>query len=143
MYDDSMEIMVPSHLQYSNGMLVSQYTWLSDDKKTVINVSKGAADLLEGDIDIRLNEYYKGFCGSIKNFECDSVKKRVINGRMYGELQYTSCMMGYLFFNIFMIGSYEGHELIFSIQCMESERKDNIHIFENISDSLRILKKHY
>jgi hypothetical protein len=142
MYDEGIEIMIPSHLKISNSLLVSQYNWMSDDRKTVINVTRGSADLQESDIDLRLNEYYKRFNRDIKNFECKRVNKRRINGKTYGELQYLSCMMGYCFFNIFILGSYEGRELVFSIQCIDSNSKENLHIFENISDSLRILRKH-
>lgn len=50
-------------------------------------------------------------------------------------------MTGYCFYNIFLLGNYRNREFIVTIQCMEGDRAANAHIFENISDSIRILRK--
>lgn len=141
LYDEGMEIMIPSHLKCADSFIPSQHSWMSEDRRTVINVTRGGADLLEMNLGLRLNEYYKKFSKDISSFECRHINKRRINGQTYGEMQYLSQMMGYCFFNIFLLGTYEGRELIITIQCIEYESKTNMHIFENISDSLRLLRR--
>ena len=93
-------------------------------------------------LDGRLNEYYKRFCKEVNQFVCKQISKRTINRKIFGELQYLSHVTGYCFYNIFLLGSYKRQELIVTIQCMESKRKEYMHIFEYIMDSIRILKKH-
>ena len=141
LYDDRMEIMVPSNLKLTDSLGSSLYNWISEDKKTVIHVARGGADLEEDDLNMRLNEYYKRFSKDITNFECMRIAKRRMNGRTYGEMQYTSCMTGYCFYNVFLLGSYEDRELIVTLQCLNCDKAANAHIFENISDSLRLLRK--
>ena len=141
LYDEGMEIMIPSNLELTDTFGSSQYSWLSKDRKTVVNVTRGGADLTVEEIDLRLNEYYKGFCRGIKQFESQQIAKRMINGRSFGEIQYLSCVTGYCFYNIFLLGVYEGREVIVTIQCLEQEWEANARIFGLIADSLRWLKK--
>ncbi len=141
LYDEGIEIMIPSDIRPSDSFVPSHNCWLSKDRRTVINVTRGAADLTEENLSIRLNEYYKSFCKDIGQFECLNITKRVINRRTYGEIQYLSHVTGYCFYNIFLLGNYRKREFIVTIQCMESDRAANVHIFENISDSIRILRK--
>ena len=141
LYDEGMEIMIPSNLELTDTFGSSQYSWLSKDRKTVVNVTRGGADLTVEEIDLRLNEYYKGFCRGIKQFESQQIAKRMINGRSFGEIQYLSCVSGYCFYNIFLLGVYEGREVIVTIQCLEQEWEANARIFGLIADSLRWLKK--
>ncbi|MDE7478234.1 MAG: hypothetical protein K2M91_09845 [Lachnospiraceae bacterium] len=141
LYNEGIEIMIPSDMKPIDSFVPLKNSWLSKDKKTVINVTRGGDDLTEENLNYRLNEYYKNFCKNINHFECVQVKKRTINRRIFGEIQYLSHVTGYCFYNIFLLGSYEDMELVITIQCMESSRAANMHIFENISDSVRILKK--
>jgi hypothetical protein len=141
MYDDGMEIMIPAHIDSTEAILAEQYLWISKDKKTIISVARGLDDLETEDIENRLSEYYRVFRRDIKDFKCKLLKKRSINLKPYGEIRYYSKMMGYNFFNMFYLGAYEGREVIFTIQCIESEMKSNLHIFEIIADSLRIKRK--
>ena len=141
LYDEGMEIMIPSNLERTDTFGSSQYSWLSKDRKTVVNVTRGGADLTVEEIDLRLNEYYKGFCRGIKQFESQQIAKRMINGRSFGEIQYLSCVTGYCFYNIFLLGVYEGREVIVTIQCLKQEWEANARIFGLIIDSLRWLKK--
>ena len=90
LYDDGIEIMIPSDIRPSESFVPSQNSWLSRDKRTVVQVTRGAADLTEDNLGIRLNEYYKSFCKDIGHFECIHVTKRVINRRTYGEIKYLS-----------------------------------------------------
>lgn len=141
LYDEGVEIMIPSDIRPSESFLASQNSWLSKDKKTVIHISRGGADLTEENLNSQLNEYYKGFCRDVRHFQCRHIKRRMINRNVFGEIQYTSRVTGYPFYNVFLLGSYQGRELVITIQCMEHQWTPNEHIFENIIDSIRILKR--
>lgn len=153
LYKDGMEIMIPSHLHmlteetHASGQearmgdtFVSNYNWLSDDRRVVINVTSGN-EIMQDNLLQRLQEYYDGFKAQVNEFECLKVTKRRINGYDYGELQYSSQIMGYEFFTIFILGSYEGKEVILTQQCMERDKKKWMAIFMNISESLRVKRK--
>ena len=133
--------MIPSYIQQAESFLPSRNSWLSKDKRTVINIAQGGEDLTNENLDGRLNEYYKRFCKEVNQFVCKQISKRTINRKIFGELQYLSHVTGYCFYNIFLLGSYKRQELIVTIQCMESSREENEHIFENISDSIRVLRR--
>lgn len=141
LYDDGVGIIIPSDIKPAESFVPSQNSWMSKDKKTVINVTRGGADLTEEDLNNRLNEYYKRFCRDISQFDCKKISRRTINRRTYGEIQYLSHVTGYSFYNIFLLGSYGGSELVVTIQCMEGSRAANAHIFEIVSDSIRILRQ--
>jgi hypothetical protein len=141
MYEEGMQIMIPSHLKQMESLLASQYTWSSEDKKTLINVTRGHTDLEEGNLESRFDEYYRRFTESVKGFECQYAKKRSINFRPYMELRYCSKMARYKFFNIFLLGAYEGRELLVTIQYLEGDSDYDIRVFENIEDSLRVNRK--
>lgn len=141
LYDDGVEIMIPSGLKPAESFVPSQNSWISKDKKTVINVTRGAKDLTDESLSNRLDEYYKGFCKNISHFDCKKVSRRTINRRLYGEIQYLSHVTGYPFYNMFLLGNYGGRELVVTIQCTESSRTANAHIFEIIAESIRILRK--
>jgi hypothetical protein len=141
LFNDGVEIMIPSDIERSESFLPSQNSWLSKDKRTVINVARGGEDLTNESLDGRLNEYYKRFCKEVNQFVCKQMSKRTINRNVFGELQYLSHVTGYCFYNIFLLGSYRSQELIVTIQCMESKRKEYLHIFAYIMDSIRIRKK--
>lgn len=153
LYKGGMEIMIPSHLHmltkenHTSGQkarmgdtFISNYNWLSEDRRVVINVTSGN-EILQDKLLQRLQEYYDGFKAQVSEFACLKVVKRRINGNEYGELQYSSQMMGYEFFTIFILGSYEGREIILTQQCMESDKKKWMPIFMNISESLRVKRK--
>ncbi len=141
LFDEGVEIMIPSDIEPSDFSAPSQNSWLSKDKKTVINVTRGGEELTDKSLNDRLNEYYKRFCKDISCFQCEKISRRTINRRIYGEIQYLSHMTSYCFYNIFLLGSYLGSELVVTIQCMESSRAAYEHIFENISDSIRVLRR--
>lgn len=154
LYEDGMEIMIPSHLhiveeeKHASGQearmgdrFVANYSWISDNRRVVINVTGGANNLTQEQLLERLHSYYDEFSDGASEFECIKIDKRWINGYDYGELQYRSEMAGYGFFNIFIIGIYEGREIVLTQQCMERDKKIWMPIFRNISESLRILRK--
>lgn len=143
LYDEGVEIMIPSDIQPSESFLSSQNRWLSKDRKTVICISRGGADLTEDNLNSRLNEYYKGFCREVCHFQCRHIIRRTVNRSVFGEIQYTSRVTGYPFYNVFLLGSYQGRELVITIQCMEHQWTANEHIFENIIDSIRIMKRQH
>lgn len=153
LYKEGMEIMIPSHLymlteeNHTSGQavrmgdtFVSNYNWLTDDRRVVINVT-GGNELLQDSLLQRLQEYYDRFKAQVNEFDCQKVTRRRINGHDYGELQYSSQMMGYEFFTIFILGSYEGREIILTQQCMERDKKIWMPIFMNVSESLRIKRR--
>ncbi|GFI22701.1 hypothetical protein IMSAGC011_01477 [Lachnospiraceae bacterium] len=141
LFNDGLEIMIPSDIKRSEAFLPFQNNWISKDKRTVINIARGGEDLTNDNLDDRLNEYYRRFCKEINQFVCKRIGKRTINRKIFGELQYLSHMTGYCFYNIFLLGSYKSQELIVTIQCMENRRKEYLYIFEHIIDSIRILRK--
>jgi len=114
---------------------------MSGDKKTVINVTRGGADLTDENLNNRLNEYYRKFCKDVSHFECRKISQRAINRRTFGEIQYLSHMTGYCFYNLFLLGSYRERELIVTIQCTEGGRLEEKNMFEYVADSIRILRK--
>jgi hypothetical protein len=140
-FEDGMEIMVPSMIKTASSLVSSQYLWQSDDKRILINAVQGCSKLTELDIDNRLDSYYYEFSKAVNGFECIHIKKIRIYGKNYGEIRYLSHMKGYDLFNMFILGTYEGRELVFTIQCLEAYAEYNMHIFENISDSIRVIKK--
>lgn len=141
LYDDGIEIMIPSDIRPADSFVPSQNSWMSKDKKTVINVTRGGADLTEENLNSRLNEYYKGFRRDVSHFDCEKISRRTINRKMYGEIRYLSHVAGYHFYNMFLLGSYERKELVVTIQCVEGSWGANEHIFGIISDSIRVLRK--
>lgn len=141
LFDDGVEIMIPSDIRPAGGLLPPPNSWLSMDRRTAINVAMGVAGLAEDGLSRRLNYYYKNFCRNIRQFECLHIRKRDINRHAYGEIQYLSNVTGYGFYNIFLLGNCMEKEFTVTIQCMESEMKEYMHIFENVSDSIRILRK--
>ncbi len=154
LYEDGMEIMIPSQLQLltepkhiegqeirMGDMWFSDYQWLSDDRRTVININNQEGAEASKDLLQRLQEYYDSFQNQAMEYECLQVTKRRMNGYDYGELQYRSEVAGYAFFTIFIIGVFEEREITLILQCMEYDRKKWLPVFRNISESLRILHK--
>jgi hypothetical protein len=140
LYDGEVEIMVPSYMKKTDAMLSAQYMWASNDGKIRINITQGSADLDKNGIDGRLSEYYHKFNKDTNGFKCRYIKKRNIYARPYGEIRYLSKMMGYDLFNMFLLGTYDGRELMLTIQCIAEDSNCNIRIFENIADSLKITR---
>jgi hypothetical protein len=140
LYDGGVEIMVPSYIKETAAMLSAQYLWATDDRKIRINITWGSADLEKNGIECRLSEYYHKFNKDINGFKCRYIKKRSIYTRPYGEIRYLSKMMGYDLFNMFLLGTYDGRELMLTIQCIAQDSDCNMRIFENIADSLKITK---
>lgn len=141
LYDERIEIMIPSELEEDRGFLTTQYSWATKDNKVIINVMRGASDLRESSIFERLDKYYRDFMGNLKEFECESINRCIINTHTYGVLRYSYDMTGYRFYNIFILGCCDDRELIVTLQCMNERKKEMLHIFDNIADSIRIKRK--
>lgn len=155
LYDGEMEIMLPSDLHmitdekkdgmYENQTIrlgdtrLSQYTWISEDRRVVVTVTKGGSDMLESELVMRMQDYYSKYKHDVPDFKCHSIVRRRINGHEYGQMRYSSEMMSYGFYNVFVLGTFHDREMIMTLQCMESERKTQEHIFSNITDSIKIL----
>jgi hypothetical protein len=142
LFDEGMEIMVPAYLEKKASMISEHYLWESADKKTSISVSRGEQGIEEADIAKRLDEYYLYFRKNTSGFKNKLTKTHKIYGSTYGQLRYYSKIGDYDFLNIFLLGEYEGREIIFSIQqCLNDEAVYKMTVFEIIWESLRPLKK--
>ena len=140
-FDEGVEIMIPSDIEPAGGFVPSENSWVSRDRRVVINAAMGVSDWADEGLDTRLDEYCKSFCKNMCYFQCLHIRKRDINRRTYGEIQYMSKVAGYGFYNIFMLGNCAGREFTVTIQCVESLREEYAHVFENISDSIRVLNR--
>lgn len=140
-YNDGVEMMIPSCLKEPTSRLFAQNSFVSDNKRVIVNVSRGADGLTQQLLETRLNEYCRGFAKDARKFECLRIDKRQFLDDLFVDLRYLSGMMGYQFYNAFVLGIYEGRELVVTMQCMQNETADNEHMFDFIADSIRILKK--
>ena len=61
--------MIPSNLELTDTFGSSQYSWLSKDRKTVVNVTRGGADLTVEEIDLRLMNIIKDFVEESNNLK--------------------------------------------------------------------------
>lgn len=139
-YNEGVEVMIPSCLKESASYAMLQNSFISDNKRVIVNIARGGSDLTQEQLDARLEDYYRGFARDVLAFDCLKINKRQFLGDLFGELRYLSNMMGYGFYNVFILGIYGGRELIVTMQCMADEITDNERMFENIADSIRILK---
>lgn len=138
LYDEKIEIMLPADLNESKVFFNNQHSWISEDRRRAINISRGGGSLCEEQVLFKLDEYYQSFERDILRFDCVDIKKHIINFHTFGDIRYWSDMMGYRFYNIFMLGCFEERELIITLQCMKEEQKTMKHVFDNIIDSMRI-----
>lgn len=152
LFDGKMEIMMPSNLRMITDekitdekllrigdIRLSQYAWVSADRKIAVSVIVGGSELVDSELAERMQYYYMKYKKDIQNFNCHSIRKRKINGSDYGQMIYSSEMMSYGFYNEFILGIFEGRELIMTLQCMENERENQAHIFSTIAASIKIL----
>jgi len=140
-YDGEVEMMIPSCLKQPISWPVVQNSFVSDNKRVIVNITRGAGSLTQDQIGTRMNEYCRGFARDVQGYECLRVDKRQFLNDSYIDLRYLSNMMGYQFYNAFILGVYGGRELIVTMQCVRNEAAENEHIFDIIADSIRILKK--
>lgn len=140
-YNDGIEMMIPSHFKKSVSFAAVQNSFMSENRRVVVNIARGAGNLTPDRLVTRMDAYYKEFTRDVLEFDCIARNQRQFLGDVFGELKYSSTMMGYLFYNVFILGIYGGRELIVTMQCVQEEAADNERIFENIADSIRILKK--
>lgn len=141
LYNGGIEIMLPSYIKESEAYTLGQNSFTSENRRVVVNITRGGGDLTQEQLITRMNEYYRSFAKDVPEFECLQINKRHFLGDRFEELRYLSSMMGYKFYNVFILGIYGGRELIVTMQCMQEDAADNERIFDNIADSIRILKK--
>lgn len=140
-YDDGVEMMIPSCLKEPTSRFGVQNSFISDNNRVIVNVARGGAGLTQEQLEMRLEAYCKGFAKDLSAFERLKVNKRQFLGDSFIDLRYFSDMMGYQFYNVFILGIYEERELIVTMQCIRNEATENERIFDTIADSIRILKK--
>ena len=140
-YNDGIEMMIPSHFKETASFAAVQNSFTSDNRRVVVNVARGAGSLTQEQLVTRMDAYYKEFTRDVLEFDCIARNQRQFLGDVFGELKYSSSMMGYSFYNVVILGVYGGRELIITMQCVQEEAANNERIFDNIADSIRILKK--
>lgn len=140
-YNDGVEMMIPSCLKESISQFTVQNSFISDNKRVIVNVARGKDGLAREQLDARMDDYCKGFAKDVSEFERLKLHKRQFLDDSFVDLRYRSNIMGYLFYNAFILGIYESRELIVTMQCMQDEISDNEYMFDFIADSIRILKK--
>lgn len=140
-YNDGIEMMIPSHFKETASFAAAQNSFMSDNRRVVVNVTRGAGSLTKEQLVTRMDAYYEEFTRDVLEFDCIARNQRQFLGDVFDELKYSSSMMGYSFYNVFILGIYGGRELIVTMQCVQEEAANNEHIFDIIADSLRILKK--
>lgn len=153
LFDSAMEIMLPSSLiQVDNrndakdsnssknvgDTLFAHYAWVSEDRRVVINVTKGYSTMSEGKLIERIQNYYEIYRRDIASFNCKSILKKSIYGKEFGEMVYTSATMGHDFYNVLLTGVLQDGEVLVTLQCLESELPKYERIFSNIVDSIKI-----
>lgn len=140
-YDDGVEMAIPSCLKEPDSRFFVPNSFVSDNKRVIVNISRGTGGLIREHLEARMDEYYKEFAKAVSDFECLKRDKRQFLDDMFVDLRYLSDMMGYPLYNAFILGIYGGRELIVSMQCMQNETVDYEQIFDYIAGSIRILKK--
>ena len=99
---------------------------------------RGGNNVDDDNLTMRLQSYFSGFQHNVSDFECVCINKKNVNGNWYGEIQYISDMLGYRFFNDFIVGEFQGSEIIITQQCFEPEKKMYTPVFENVFNSIKI-----
>ena len=140
-YDDGVEIMIPSCLKEPTSQFIVPNSFVSDNNRVVVNVARVKEVLRQEQLEARIDDYCKDFAKDASEFECLKIHKRQFLDDLFVDLRYLSDMRGYQFYNAFILGIYEGRELIVMMQCMQNEKTYNECMFDYIADSIRILKK--
>lgn len=154
LFDGKMEIMLPSNMRMITNekitdekllrigdVRLSQYTWVSDDRKIVASIMIGGSDMKDNELTQKMQYYYSKYKKDVQNFNCHNITKRKINGSEYGQMTYSSEMMSYGFYNVFMLGTFKGREMIMTLQCMESERETQEQIFSIVAASIKMFSE--
>lgn len=140
-FNDGIEMMLPSHFKESTSFVAMQNSFMSDNKRVVVHIARGGTSLTQEQLVARMDAYYQEFTRASLEFNCIARNQRQFLGDVFGELKYSSSMMGYSFYNVFILGIYGGRELIITMQCVQEEAEGNARIFDTIADSIRILKR--
>lgn len=140
-YDDGVEVMIPSCLKEPTSQPALQNSFISDDKRVIVNVARGKDCFTQEQLETRMNEYCRGFAKDISQFKCLKIHKRQFLSDLFVDLRYSSSMMGYQFYNAFILGIYGDRELIVTMQCMQNDAADNERMFDVVADSIRIINK--
>ncbi len=141
LYNEGIEVMIPSSLKRSTSRFAVQNSFVSDNGRIVVNIARGVSDLTQECLITRMDEYYRKFAKDVPSFDCLKIHKRQFLDDLFGEFRYRYDMMGYQFYNVFILGIYGGRELVVTMQCVQDEAQENERVFDNIADSIRILKK--
>lgn len=141
LYDDGVEVMIPSCLKEPTSRFAVQNSFVSDNRKVMVYVARGKGGMTQEKLEMRMDAYYREFAKDVPAFDFQKRNKRQFLGDSFADLRYCSNMMGYQFYNAFILGIYEDRELIVSMQCVKNEVPDHESVFDFIAGSIRILKK--
>lgn len=137
LYEDEVEIMIPNNLSETTDMF-RDYMWVSDDKKIVITLTKSLNQMDENELLMRLQDYYLEYQSAVNGFRCIYIRKHEIHHRDYGEMHYESDVMGYVIQNFILLGVFENQEFVLTLQCGETNKEEQLHIFSNVIESLKV-----
>ncbi len=137
LYDNKIELMLPKNLKQTEDMF-RDYLWISEDRQTVISVTKGIRELDDTELVLRLQDYYLEYQSAMTGFQCLYVRKHQIYRQEYGEMHYESELMGYKMQNIILLGVFENCEFILTLQCGEQNKEEQLHVFHNVIESLKM-----
>lgn len=140
LFDNEIEIMLPSKFVRQDD-LFRENLWVSEDRRVVISITRGIKEVSEKELILRLQDYYLEYSQSVHGFKCMHIKKRVISGYEYAEMYYRSENLGYVIENVILLGSYRESELFMTFQCGQSDAKEYLHVFENVMDSITMIRK--
>lgn len=140
-YDGGVEVMIPSCLKESTSQFAIQNCFVSEDKKMIVNIARGKDGFVQEQLEMRMDEYCKEVAEGVSKFECLKTQKRQFLDDSFVDVRYLSNMMGYQFYNAFVLGIYGGRELIVTMQCVQNATTEDERIFDFIADSIRILKR--
>lgn len=140
-YDDGVEMMIPFDLKEQPSQFGVQNSFVSENRRVVLNVARGKDGMTQAQVELRMDAYYREFEQDVPAFECLKRKKRQFLGESFADLRYRSNMMGYQFYNAFLLGIYDSRELIVTMQSVGNEAAKIERTFDMIAESIRILKK--
>lgn len=140
LYNNMVEIMLPKNLKQTDD-LFRDYLWVSEDRQTVISITRGIREMDSRELVLRLQDYYLEYQNAVAGFKCLYVKKRMVHRQEFGEMYYESELMGYKIHNFILLGIFEKREFIMTLQCGEPDKTQQLHAFNNVMESLKIQER--
>ena len=90
LYNEGIEVMIPSGLKRSTSRFAVQNSFVSDNGRIVVNIARGVSDLTQECLITRMDEYYRKFAKDVPSFDCLKIHKRQFLDDLFGEFRYRS-----------------------------------------------------